>query len=364
MKSNHYIVIMAGGEGTRLWPISRKRSPKQVQPFLHSTETLLQRTFKRICRSFNPERIYVTTNKAYYNLVRRQLPKLPLKNICLEPEKKDTGPAIGLVAIRIYHSDPSAVITTVGSDAYVEDEKEYLKVIKLAGRLIRIKPEKTILIGINPSYPETGYGYIQMGKPVMEINEHEVFKVKRFIEKPDLVTAQKFLQRWEYLWNPAIFTWQVKRLLNLYKDYLPTIYKKLIKIEKYLETKEEKSVIETEYKKMPKIAIEYGILEKLKEILVIPADFGWSDIGHWRAIRDILLKKTKAKNLVKGNHLGTETENSLIYSLSNRLIATVGIRDLIIVDTPDALLVCSKDKAHDVKKIIEQIEKKGLDHLL
>jgi len=360
----HYIVIMAGGEGTRLWPVSRKRKPKQIQPFLHSNETLLQRTFRRIRRGFKLEQIFITTTKPYYSLVRKQLPNLSAKNISVEPEKKDTAPAIGLLANYLFQKDPQAIITTVGSDAYVEDEKEYIKVIKLAGSLIKKYPRSTILIGINPTYPETGYGYIKMGKPVTEINDHEIFQVKKFIEKPDLITAQKFLQKWEYLWNPALFTWRVDNLLDLYKEYLPRVYNILLKIRKYLGTIQEKTIIEKEYKKMPKMAIEYAILEKEKNLLVIPADFGWSDIGHWRAIRDILIKKTKAKNIIKGEHIGVETENSLIYSLSNRMIATAGIKDMIIVDTPDALLICSKDKAHEVKKIIEKLEKEGKDHLL
>lgn len=359
----HYVIIMAGGGGTRLWPLSRQKTPKQVQPFLEDQQSLLQKTYSRLRRGFKKEQIYVTTTTAYYSLVKKQLPQLSSSNISLEPERKETAPAIGLAALRIYQRDPTAIITTVGADAYVENEKEYIKVIKLAGLLAKNYPSYTILIGVNPSYPEVGYGYIELGRPVTEIDHHEVFMVKHFIEKPSLSAAQKFLQRWEYLWNPALFTWQVDNLLNLYKKHLPQIYQRLLKIKKALRANKEE-VVAKEYSWMPQIAIEYGLLEKIKKIMVIPADFGWLDIGHWRAIHDILMKKTKVKNLVKGDHVGVASQNNLIYSLSNRLVATVGIKDLIIVDTPDALLICRKDKAQEVKKLIQKLEKEGRNHIL
>jgi mannose-1-phosphate guanylyltransferase len=359
----HYIIIMAGGEGTRLWPVSRRKKPKQVQPFLRSNETLLQKTFKRIKKGFKTEQIYLTTIKPYYQLVRKQLPKFPVENISVEPQKKDTAAAIGLIAAVIYQKDPKAIITTVSSDAYVENEKEYLKVLKLAAKLAKSNPSHTILIGINPSYSETGYGYIQMDKSVAKINKHEVFNVKRFIEKPNLKTAQNFLQKWEYLWNPALFTWSVQELLKLYQKYLPSMYKGLVEIEGYLKIKGKRQIIEQIYKKIPKVAIEYAILEKTKKLLVIPADFVWADIGHWRAIKDVLTKKTN-HNLIKGEHIGIDVKDNLIYSLSGRLVATAGLRNMIIVDTPDALLVCSKDKAHKVKDIINKLRKQGKEHLL
>lgn len=359
----NYLVLMAGGHGTRLWPVSREKKPKQVQPFMGSNETLLEQTFKRIIKKFPLENIYVTTTKSHLENIKKILPQIPLENYSVEPERKDTAAAIGLVAAIINKRDPEGIMTTINTDAYVGDKNEYIKIIKLAQKLSLREKDYTILIGINPTYPETGLGYIKMKRPFGEINGYEVFYGEKFVEKPDLKTAQRYLRRWEYLWNPALFTWTTAHLLSLYEEHLPKIYKRLIKIQKAIDTKEEKKVILREYSKMEKISIDYGILEKTKKLLVIPADFDWADIGHWRTIKDVLSKDVK-DNLIKANHVGINSEGNLVYSSTSRLITTAGLKDMIIVDTEDALLVCHKSSAQDVKEIVEQLKAKGLKKYL
>jgi mannose-1-phosphate guanylyltransferase len=359
----NYLVLMAGGHGTRLWPVSREKKPKQVQPFMNNNETLLEQTFKRVKKDFPINNIFVTTTIRQYPIIKKILSKIPKENFSIEPDRRDTSAAIGLAAAVINKRDPNSVITTINTDAYVEDKKEYIKIIKLAQNLASQNEEYTILIGINPIYPETGLGYIKMKKPFGTLDGHESFYVDQFIEKPDLKTAQSYLKRWEYLWNPALFTWKTKTLLTLYKKYLPKTYNSLKKIQEFLGTKKEKRTIQKEYAKMQKISIDYAVLEKTRNLLVIPADFGWADVGHWRTIKDVL-SNDKKENLIKGSHVGVESKGNLIYGFSGRLIATAGLRDMIIIDTEDCILICHKNNAQDVKKIVEQLKKKGLKKYL
>lgn len=350
-------VILAGGGGTRLWPVSRKKLPKQNYPFI-SKDTLLQQTFKRLLKNFKLEDIYLATNISHRNLVRRQLGVPADKMKCLyEPVKRDTAAAIGLVATYLSHANPKAIMFTANSDHYIKDEKEYFRILKLTERLVKKFPDHIVLVGINPTYPETGYGYIKLAHEVMKLGKDSVFKAEKFIEKPDLARAKSYLKKWNYLWNPAIFVWRVDHLLNLYKKFLPQTFKILMKIKKSIGTKNESRILKQEFRKIKPISIDYGIMEKTKKMLAVPADLGWTDVGHWRSVKEIL-SETAEDNIIRGKHLGIDTKGSLIYSLSNKLITTAGIENMIIIDTKDALLICPKDRAQDVKKIVENLEKR------
>lgn len=356
-------LILAGGSGTRLWPVSRKKHPKQVRPFLEDQETLLEKTFRRLEKGFRVQDIFVATGEDYSYLVRKQLPHLAPSNIFLEPEKKNTAPAIGLAAIRLLKLDPQSIMVTINSDAYVKDEKEYLKVLRIGERLARKNPDYSILIGVRPTYPETGYGYIKIGEFFREISGYQVFKVEKFIEKPELKKAKRLLKEEQYLWNPALFISRVDHLLGLFKIHLPELYHHLAKIKRVLGTEKEIQVIKEEFKKIKPVSIDYGLLEKEKKILVLPARFRWADVGHWRSVQEIL-SPHKKENVVKGKHLGFKTKGSLIYSTSSRLIATCGIKNLIIIDTQDVLLVCSRDRAQEVKKLVEKLEEEEREEYL
>ena len=356
------IVILAGGGGTRLWPVSRKKKPKQIQTFL-GDKTLLQRTFQRQRRVYNAGDIFISTNHKSYTSVKRQIPRLPKKNYILETAKRDTAPAIGLAATYIAKKNPKAVMMTVGSDHFIKNERDYIRITKLAERTIKKNPKQSLLIGVRPTYPETGYGYVKVNKLFEQAGNDEIFYGQRFIEKPNLPTARTYLKSWDYLWNTNMFCWRVDYLLSLYKRLLPTHYKILMRIQPALGTNDEKKVVEREYKKMKPVSIDYGIMERTKKILVIPASFGWADVGNWRAVKDILSKHDDA-NVIRGQHLSVDSKDNLIYSYSGRLVSTVDVHNMIIIDTEDSLLVCSKERAHDVKKIVEQLKKKKLKKYL
>lgn len=355
-------LILAGGTGTRLWPVSRKNKPKQVQPFVDD-KTLLQKTYERISKGFKKEDIFIVSLEEQKDSIKEQLSDFPEENMIFEPFRKDTAAAIGLAALKIYKRDPEASLVTINSDHFVKNEEEYLRIIKIAEKVINKYPDHTILVGINPSYPETGYGYIKMNAAVDRIENHEIFKAEEFVEKPDLKTAKEYLKKWEYLWNPAIFIWKIDYLLNLFEKYLPDIYKPLKNISDALDSESQREVLQKEFKKIKPISIDYGIMEKLEKMLVIPADFGWADIGNWRTVKDVLTNKEK-EDLIKGKNISIDSSGNLIYSLTGKLTATVGVENMIIIETEDAVLVCPKDRAQEVKKIVEKLQKEKLDKYL
>ncbi|MCH7492782.1 mannose-1-phosphate guanylyltransferase [Patescibacteria group bacterium] len=356
------VVILAGGGGTRLWPVSRKNKPKQIQHFI-GDQTLMQETFSRIRTGFPAKNIYVSTHYDHLQGIRQQIPQLPAKNYILETAKKDTAGAIGLAAVTLAKKNPHEIMVMANADHYIKNRKEYIRLLKLAAKVIKKDPHNSVVIGIKPTYPETGYGYIKINKLFGQFGDDEVFFGQRFVEKPDKKTAQRYVKRWDYLWNSAIFCWRVDYLLELYQKHLPKHYAVLMRIQPALGTKHEKKVVTREFKKLKPISIDYGIMEKTKNILVIPASFDWVDVGHWRTVKEVL-SRSDTENVVKGQHVGIESSGNLIYSYTGRLIGTAGLKDMIIIDTEDCLLVCPKDRAQDVKKIVEKLQKEKLNKYL
>lgn len=355
------VVILAGGGGTRLWPVSRAHHPKQFQPFF-GKQTLLEKTYKRVKKGFRSSEIFISTNTSLKSIIARSLPKVPAENFIIEPIKRDTAPAIGLAAAWLAVKDPEAIFVTANVDHFIQKESGYHRALKCAAAVVKKHPDAVALLGVNPSYPETGYGYIKMGAPAFRLQGQEVFHVEKFVEKPDLETAKEYLKRWEYLWNPAMFVWRASTLLQLFKRYLPKHYAILMRIQKSIGTPQQARTIAREFPKMKPISIDYGIIEKIKKMYVLPVDLGWADIGHWRTVRDVQQAKP-GMNVIRGKHIGT-AENSLIFGYSKRIIATAGVKDIVIVDTDDALLVCPADKAQEVKFIVEQLKLKKLKKLL
>ncbi|MBU0598450.1 mannose-1-phosphate guanylyltransferase [Patescibacteria group bacterium] len=356
------VVILAGGGGKRLWPVSRKKQPKQVQAFI-GRQTLLQLTYKRLKKGFKGSDIYISTNYKQVRLIKKQLPLFPDKNLIVEPAKKDTAAAIGLAAITLAKQDPKEVMIMANSDGYIKNEKEYIRILKLSEKVIKKNPQNSLLIGIRPTYPETGYGYIKINKIFKQVGNDEIFYGQKFIEKPDLTTAKKYIKTWDYLWNPAMFCWRVDYLLSLYKKHLPQHYSTLMKISEVIGTRTSKSAINREFNKLKPISIDYGIMEKTKNLIVIPASFDWADVGHWRTVKEILASK-ESSNVTKGRTLQINSKDNLIYSHSGKLIATAGLEHMIVIETEDCILVCPKDKAQDVKKIVEELEKRKLNKYL
>jgi len=346
MKSNYYIVIMAGGSGTRLWPMSRKDSPKQFHKFT-SQRSLLQETYDRVKDIVPRENIYVSLVENVLKTTKVQLQKIPKDNFIIEPEAKNTAPAIGLVTTVIFKKDPEAVITTIASDHTLDNKTNFQNSLKKAYEFVKKSPEYFVVKGIQPTRPDTGFGYIQMGKKIQQ----DIFAVEKFIEKPDLETAKKYLKKGNYLWNGCYFTFKASEMLKNYQKFSPEIYNGLREI---LRGKKVKEV----YKKFSVVPIETAIAEKIEKIAVIPMDLGhWSDVGTWASLYEILSSKEE-QVISKGNHIGVDDKNCLVYA-GDRLLATVGLEDIIIVDTPDVTLVCNKNKSQDVKKLIKKLKEQG-----
>ncbi len=355
-------VIMAGGSGTRLWPLSRKFTPKQGQPF-GDHQTLLQKTYRRLRHGWTNRDIIVSTSVELFPRLRSQLPALRRNNFVLETERRDTAPAIGLVATYLHRQDPQAIMFTANADAYLKETDEYIRVVRAAGEAVLRYPNQTVLVGIKPRFPDTGLGYIKMKRQVDTIKKYELFLVDRFVEKPDARTAERYIASWQYLWNPAMFVFRVDAMLDKFRQWLPPTYKLLMKIKDAIGTSRERAAIKRLYPKMQKISIDYGIMEKDPSMLVIPADLTWSDIGNWGAVYEMLAPHDRA-NVVRGLHVTHDSQGNIIYSHTGKLIATAGVKNMIIIETDDAILVCPRDRAHDVKKLVTELEKHNLHRYL
>jgi len=354
-----YALILAGGSGTRLWPRSRREQPKQLLDII-SERTMLQETYDRISPLILDERIFVVTNEDYVRIVREQLPQIPPGNVIGEPEGHNTAPCIGLGALYLKRLDPEGVMVSLHADHFIEKEAEFRRALKAAAKVA--EEGHLVTLGIKATYPETGYGYIQRGTALKVVDGYDVYRAKRFTEKPDRPTAVKFVESGDYLWNSGIFLWRISTILREMEKLMPDLYAKLMEIEPALGTSEEREVLERVWATVEDKSIDVGIMERSDDVVVIPIDIGWSDIGSWASVYE-LLPADEEGNVVVGEHFGVETTGSLICS-TKRLIATVGVKDMIIVDTDDALLVCPKDRAQDVKKLVDMLKKKAREEYL
>ncbi len=352
-----YALIMAGGSGTRLWPVSRRKTPKQLLKLI-GNKTLLQHTFHRLLKGFSASHVFVATTSQYAAEVSKQLPRVSKSHYSIEPVLKDRGPAIGLAALIMHHADPASSFVTAWSDHFIKNETVYFNTLKIAENYLSEDPSAFVTIGAVPKHAHTGLGYIKRGSLIKNSQNIQAFKAK-FTEKPDLKTAQKFLASGNYLWNTGYFVCKTATLLDLYQKHLPEIYALLMRIKPALGTKHQQKTIDQIYPLMPKVDIERGLLEKLNNIVVLPAGFDWADIGSWKVIKDVLSEEHV--NLVQGHAIAHNTKGSLIYNYEPKLIATVGLSDTVIINTKDVLLVINK---HESERIKELIEKLGADKKL
>ncbi len=343
------VLIMAGGSGSRLWPVSRKKQPKQLLKLVDD-KTLLQTTFARLSKGFSANQIFVATTLEYGKAIKKQLPSVPQNHYSLEPCLCDRGPAIGLAALIMHNFNKNGSFVTSWSDHYIKNEKEYFRVLKLADNYLKTDPSIFIAIGVSPSSPHTGLGYIETGKNL----DKAVKKVTSYTEKPDLATAKKFIESGNYLWNTGYFVCRTDTLLKLYEQHLPEVYKILMRIKPFIGSKKQQWAINKYYPDMPKVDIEKGLVEKLNNVAVVPATFDWADVGSWKIIKDVLSGSNQ--NLTKGNTITYESKGNLVYNYEPKLVAVAGAENLMVINTKDALLIIPKDKAEEVKNLVEKMK--------
>lgn len=348
--------ILAGGTGTRLWPISRKNSPKQVKPFIDD-KTLLQKTYERLLKAFDPDCIWISTNVNQKDFILQQIPEFDVTRLILEPERRDTAAAIGLAALMIHHADPDGSFIAVASDHHIIDEEEYARLLRNIGTFLETNHEHIVTIGIAPAYPETGYGYIKKGNVYEVIGEDDFYTVDQFTEKPEQILATEYVNSGEYLWNSGLFAAKTATMLSLYQEYSLDIYEKLIEMQGALGNANASEVVSQIYPQMKKISIDFAIIEKVKQIVVVPGNFGWSDVGNWNTLYD-LQGKDENKNVTKGEVIAIHSESNLVYAQDKKIISLIGMDNFVVVDTPDALLICPRDRVQEVKKVVEELEKK------
>ena len=343
-------LIMAGGRGERFWPKSRRSLPKQFLEITDDGKTMIQLTVERILPLVNMEDIFIATNKDYKKLVLKQLPEIPEENILCEPIGRNTAPCIGLGAMHIASKYEDALMLVLPSDHQIKFNKMYLTTLKDACQVAE-KGENLVTIGIMPDYPETGYGYIKFNTHEME---GRAYKVERFVEKPSLEVAKEYLATEEYLWNSGMFIWKVSSILKNMEKLMPETYAGLERIKSAIGTDNQEVALEQEFVKMEGQSIDYGVMEKAKNIYILPGMFGWDDVGSWLALERI--KKTNEfGNVVDGNIITIDTQNCIIQG-NKKLIATVGMKDMIVVDTEDAMLICAKDSTVNIKKVLENLK--------
>lgn len=352
-------VIMAGGKGERFWPKSRVQCPKQFLSLTGDGETMLQKTFRRIRGIVPPERIYIVTNGEYMTLVQEQLPEIPEQNLLREPAARNTAPCIALAAAVIEKRLGESVMLVLPADHLVRHESLCADVLCRAAAAAE-ETDALVTIGITPTYPETGYGYIAFSRT--QDAPAGVYQVDSFREKPDLETARQYVASGSYLWNSGMFAWKTSTYLNAVRTYLPAVGEITEKLGAACDTPEFSNVLAEQFPLMPSISVDFGILEKAKRIFTIPGTFGWDDVGSWPALLRVARTDTNG-NYRDGDVLTVGTTNC-VFSGGKKLIAAVGLHEIIVVDTDDALLVCDMEAAQNVRKITEMLREQGRGELL
>ena len=358
---NVYGVLMAGGVGTRFWPRSRRKSPKQVLKITGS-DTMIQATQKRLKGLVEDKNIYIVTNHEQYGIIHNQLPQLDKSNFLLEPFGRNTAPCIGLAAIHIIAKDPNGVMLVLPADHLIADVKSFQQLSKIAIKFVS-ENEGLITLGIKPTFPSTAYGYVQRGKEATQLSGHDIYKVRTFAEKPNYQTADRFLKSGDFYWNSGMFIWKASTILNEISDNLPEIYEGLLQVKECLNSPSYPKKVEEIYKSFRNISIDYGVMQSSEQVYVIPADFGWNDMGSWEIVYDIAAKDKK-KIAGEFDELINIDSSECYISAPEKAVAIVGVKNILVVDTGDALLICKKSHSQNVKEVVEQLKKRGLNELL
>ncbi len=358
--SELYAVIMAGGQGTRFWPRSRRRRPKQLLNIVGEI-TMLEQTVARIQPVIAAERIVVVAGDAYREQVRNCLPQLPDENFLFEPVGRNTAACVAWAALWIRQRAANAVMVVLPADHLIGDEAEFLWVLKTAAAMAQ-PLNRLVTIGIRPTHPETGYGYIHTSQEQLQVNSREVFRVAQFVEKPARQKAEQFLAEGTYLWNSGMFVWRADSIWFEVCRHLPELARCLEPIAEITRADTLPALLNELYPKLPAVSIDVGVMERAQDVWVVPADIGWSDVGSWRALGDLLAADAHG-NVVIGEQRGIDTSGCFIHS-PGKLVATIGLSDLVVIETDDVLLICPKERDQDVRKLVELLEREGRQDLL
>ena len=353
MNNNQYVAIMAGGIGSRFWPVSRMAYPKQFLDILGTGRTLIQGTFDRFSKFIPVPNIYVVTSEEYRHIVAEQLPDIPYDNIICEPSRKNTAPCIAYISFKLAALNPLGSLICAPADHIILDDTGFNKVCLEAMDFV-VKHRALITLGIKPSHPNTGYGYIQYEQQPVSDN---VYQVKTFTEKPNLEIAKTFLQSGDFLWNAGIFVWQIKNIVEAFEKYLPEMAEVFVAETEHFNTSNEREAISRIYPQCTNISIDYGIMEKADNVYIIPSSFGWSDLGTWNSAYDNM-EHDYLGNAATGKHIMViDATKCMVHVPNEKLVVLQGLDDFIVVDTKDVLLICKKEKEQEIKEYVAEVKR-------
>ncbi len=355
-----YAVIMAGGVGKRFWPKSREKRPKQLLNIV-GERSLIQETVDRLTPLLPLDRVFVVTKASQIDAIREHIPALPLSNLIGEPKGKNTAPCIGLAALFVQRLDPEAVMVVLPADHLITDSEAFIQALRVGGR-IAAEQDCLVTLGIGPRYAATGYGYIQFNEQLGALDGVSWYRVKTFAEKPNRETAERFLESGDFLWNSGIFIWKCKRILQEIEEHLPHLYDGLMEIQADLGSEREGETLKRVYCQIKSISIDYGVMEHAEDVVVLKGAFGWNDLGSWDEVYN-LSEKDENHNVFVGPHVAKNVRGCYV-DAPGKLVALMGLENLIIVDTEDVLLVCPRERAQDVQELVELAKRKELDAYL
>src|SRR5215510_5279586 len=350
---HHYVAIMAGGIGSRFWPMSRTAYPKQFLDILNTGKTLIQQTYDRYKKLVPEENIFIITSTEYVPIVREQLPKVKPENILGEPSRKNTAPCVAYISFKLLKKDPNATLVVAPADHLVTETNEFIKTSKKALDFVS-HINAFVTLGIKPTHPNTGYGYIQHDTTAAA---PDIYKVKTFTEKPNFELAQTFIASGDFLWNAGIFIWKVKNIITAFEKYLPEMYEVFAAEKEKFNTDEEKEAIDQIYPQCTNISIDFGIMEKADNVYVIPASFGWSDLGTWNSAWENMTKDLSENAIAGKKVISIDAKKCMVHVPDTKLIVLQGLENYIVVDTKDVLLICKKEKEQEIKDYLAEVKK-------
>lgn len=347
---NYYAILMAGGVGSRFWPVSTTKTPKQFLDILGVGESLIQTTFRRLAKFIPHDNIYILTNKMYREMVQEHLPEVKPGQIVLEPEMRNTAPSILLGALKIRKKNKDAVMVVAPSDHWIQEQEKFIQDIQLAFKQVA-EQDKLICLGITPTFPNTGYGYIKYEKEVQE----ELKPVLQFTEKPNIKKAQQFLEEGNYVWNAGIFVWSANFIVESFNKHLPEMFRLFKKGEEYLNSAEEQNFLDRNYGRSDNISIDYGIMEKSDKVFVIPVNFGWNDLGTWGSLQQELPQDEAGNTAVNSRLFPMNSAGNIVRTAKDKIVVLDSLDNFIVVESEDVLLIMPKEKEQDIKKIREEV---------